>query len=160
MVGGSKCDLLGSAGARTVAERSAAPFLAVGDTSGQTIHDPAWTRIARSVGLNVVDFQTYGVLLRSAEPMTPGQVSRATELPSSTTTRVLDRLEAKKLVERGRCESDRRQVLCTITTAGLDLLREADPVVRQIESRSLGRLSDVNTRQLIRLLDAVREGHS
>ena len=67
-------------------------------------------RIARSVGLNVVDFQTYGVLLRSAEPMTPGQVSRATELPSSTTTRVLDRLEAKGMVERRPAPGDRRKI--------------------------------------------------
>ena len=67
-------------------------------------------RIARSVGLNVVDFQTYGVLLRSAEPMTPGQVSRATELTSSTTTRVLDRLEAKGMVERRPDPGDRRKI--------------------------------------------------
>lgn len=66
-------------------------------------------RIARSVGLNVVDFQTYGVLLRSGEPMTPGQVSQATELPSSTTTRVLDRLEAKGMVERRPDSTDRRK---------------------------------------------------
>jgi DNA-binding MarR family transcriptional regulator len=66
-------------------------------------------RIARSVGLNVVDFQTYGVLLRNAEPMTPGQVSQATELPSSTTTRVLDRLEAKGMVERRPDPGDRRK---------------------------------------------------
>ncbi len=67
-------------------------------------------RIARSIGLNVVDFQTYGVLLRNGEPMTPGHVSQATELPSSTTTRVLDRLEAKGMVERRPDPADRRKV--------------------------------------------------
>jgi DNA-binding MarR family transcriptional regulator len=67
-------------------------------------------RIARTIGLNVVDLQTYGVLLRSTEPMTPGQVSQATELPSSTTTRVLDRLEAKGMVERRPDPADRRKV--------------------------------------------------
>jgi DNA-binding MarR family transcriptional regulator len=67
-------------------------------------------RIARSIGLNVVDFQTYGVLLRHGEPMTPGQVSQATELPSSTTTRVLDRLEAKGMVARQPDAQDRRKV--------------------------------------------------
>ena len=67
-------------------------------------------RIARSIGLNVVDFQTYGVILRNGEPMTPGQVARATELPSSTTTRVLDRLEAKGMVERRPDAGDRRKV--------------------------------------------------
>ena len=67
-------------------------------------------RIARSIGLNVVDFQTYGVLLRHGEPMTPGEVSQATELPSSTTTRVLDRLEAKGMVERKPDPGDRRKL--------------------------------------------------
>ncbi|MGA8247584.1 MAG: MarR family transcriptional regulator [Nocardioides sp.] len=66
-------------------------------------------RIARSIGLNVVDFQTYGVLVRRGEPMTPGQVAEATGLPSSTTTRVLDRLEAKGLVERRPDAADRRK---------------------------------------------------
>jgi DNA-binding MarR family transcriptional regulator len=67
-------------------------------------------RIARSIGLNVVDLQTYGVLLRHGEPMTPGQVSEATELPSSTTTRVLDRLEGKNMIERRPDPADRRKV--------------------------------------------------
>jgi DNA-binding MarR family transcriptional regulator len=67
-------------------------------------------RIARTIGLNVVDFQTYGVLLRNDGPMTPGQVSQATELPSSTTTRVLDRLEGKGMVERRPDPDDRRKV--------------------------------------------------
>jgi DNA-binding MarR family transcriptional regulator len=111
-----------------------------------------------------VTAQQYNVLriLRGARPEPLPTLEIAERMIERTPgiTRLLDRLEAKKLVERGRCESDRRQVLCTITTAGLDLLREADPVVKEIESRSLGRLSDVNTRQLIRLLDAVREGHS
>jgi DNA-binding MarR family transcriptional regulator len=67
-------------------------------------------RIARSVGLNVVDFQTYGVLLRNDGPMTPGQVAQATELPSSTTTRVLDRLESKGMIERRPDPDDRRKL--------------------------------------------------
>jgi DNA-binding MarR family transcriptional regulator len=68
-------------------------------------------RIARMIGLNVVDFQTYGLLLRRGTPMTPGEVSAATALPSSTTTRVLDRLEAKGMVRREADAEDRRKVL-------------------------------------------------
>jgi DNA-binding MarR family transcriptional regulator len=67
-------------------------------------------RIARSVGLNVVDLQTYGILMRHAEPMTPGQLAQATELPSSTTTRVLDRLERKGMIERSPDPDDRRKI--------------------------------------------------
>lgn len=67
-------------------------------------------RIARTIGLNVVDLQTFGVLLRHDGPMTPGQVAAVTELPSSTTTRVLDRLEAKGMVRREPDPTDRRKV--------------------------------------------------
>src|SRR5438445_6730714 len=41
-------------------------------------------------------------------------------------TRLIDRLEAKKLVLRERCAADRRQVFCRITPAGLDLLTRLD----------------------------------
>ncbi|WP_426565711.1 MarR family winged helix-turn-helix transcriptional regulator [Angustibacter sp. McL0619] len=68
-------------------------------------------RIARMIGLNVVDFQTYGLLLRRGAAMTPGEVSARTALPSSTTTRVLDRLEAKGLIRREAAADDRRKVL-------------------------------------------------
>ncbi|HEY2954102.1 MAG TPA: MarR family transcriptional regulator [Candidatus Eisenbacteria bacterium] len=111
-----------------------------------------------------VTAQQYNVLriLRGARPEPLPTLEIAERMIERTPgiTRLLDRLEAKKLVRRDRCESDRRQVLCTITAAGLDLLRDADAIVSEIESRSLGRLSDVKTRQLIRTLDAIREGHS
>jgi DNA-binding MarR family transcriptional regulator len=111
-----------------------------------------------------VTAQQYNVLriLRGARPEPLPTLEIAERMIERTPgiTRLLDRLEAKKLVRRDRCESDRRQVLCTITAAGLDLLRDADAIVSDIESRSLGRLSGVKTRQLIRTLDAIREGHS
>ena len=93
-------------------------------------------RIARSIGLNVVDFQTYGVLVRQGEPMTPGQVAQETELPSSTTTRVLDRLEAKGLIERRPDPGDRRKTWVHavpfddehVTAAYGSILRQMDEV--------------------------------
>jgi DNA-binding MarR family transcriptional regulator len=72
-------------------------------------------------------------------------------------TRLLDRLEAKRLVHRKRCREDRRQVLCTITPAGLELLKRLDGTVNDIETRSLGHLTDEQAGQLIRLLDLIRE---
>src|SRR5690349_18045860 len=108
--------------------------------------------------------QQYNVLriLRGARPTPLPTLEIAERMIERTPeiTRLLDRLEAKKLVHRERCQSDRRQVLCTITVAGLKLLRGAEGIVSDVESRSLGRLSNVQTRQLIRLLDAIREGHA
>src|SRR5881394_2146497 len=70
--------------------------------------------------------QQYNVLriLRGAEPAGLPTLMIAERMIERTPgiTRMVDRLEAKKLVRRDRCESDRRQVLCTITATGLELL--------------------------------------
>jgi DNA-binding MarR family transcriptional regulator len=67
-------------------------------------------RIARGVGLNVVDLQTFGVILDSRRQLTAGEISALTELPTSTTTRVIDRLEKVGFVRRTSDPSDRRKV--------------------------------------------------
>jgi len=67
-------------------------------------------RIARSLGLNVVDMQALGYIARGG-PMTAGEVSQQTELPTSTTTRVLDRLEKQGFIERSTDPNDRRRVV-------------------------------------------------
>jgi DNA-binding MarR family transcriptional regulator len=72
-------------------------------------------------------------------------------------TRLLDRLEAKRLVGRERCPADRRQVTCRITDAGLALLASLDRTVNSADD-SLIPLSVTELRQLIRLLDKIREG--
>ncbi len=68
-------------------------------------------RIARGVGLNVVDLQTFGIILDSRRPMTAGEISARTALPTSTTTRVIDRLEKVGFVRRSSDPSDRRKVV-------------------------------------------------
>jgi DNA-binding MarR family transcriptional regulator len=67
-------------------------------------------RIARGVGINVVDLQTFGIILGN-DPMTAGEISARTELPTSTTTRVIDRLEKIGFVRRTSDPADRRKVV-------------------------------------------------
>ncbi len=71
-------------------------------------------RIARSLGLNVVDLQALGFIARNDGPMTAGEVSQQTELPTSTTTRVLDRLEKHGFIERTTDPNDRRRVVVRV----------------------------------------------
>src|SRR4051812_41742950 len=68
-------------------------------------------RIARTFGLNVVDLQTLGIIASAQRPLTAGEVSTLTEMPTSTTTRVLDRLERGEFVRRSVDPSDRRKVV-------------------------------------------------
>jgi DNA-binding MarR family transcriptional regulator len=71
-------------------------------------------------------------------------------------TRLLDRLEAKRLVSRERCPEDRRRVTCRISGAGVSLLARLDPVVDAAEATLLHRLNQAEQRELVRLLDRVR----
>jgi DNA-binding MarR family transcriptional regulator len=71
-------------------------------------------------------------------------------------TRLLDRLEQKKLVRRERPAENRRQVLCYITKPGLDLLQELDIPVRNGVGQAFHRLDESGIEELIRLLELAR----
>jgi DNA-binding MarR family transcriptional regulator len=73
-------------------------------------------------------------------------------------TRLLDRLESRKLVRRARCAEDHRQVLCRLAPEGARLLRRLDaPVAASVEA-VLGMLRKPQLLHLIRLLDRIRAG--
>ena len=71
-------------------------------------------------------------------------------------TRLLDRLEAKRLVRRERCRVDRRQVLCFIEPAGAELLSALEPPMRAAARRRLAGLGPRGLESLITLMEAVR----
>ena len=73
-------------------------------------------------------------------------------------TRLIDRLEEKKLVARERCLTDRRQVFCRITRGGLSLLTELDEPLRIAEDKALSTLGKRELIQLLELLDRARQG--
>jgi DNA-binding MarR family transcriptional regulator len=74
-------------------------------------------------------------------------------------TRLIDRLEKKKLVTRKRCTTDRRQVFCLLAPAGARLLARMDAPVAALDTL-LSMLGDADVDTLIRLLDAIRAGLS
>jgi DNA-binding MarR family transcriptional regulator len=82
-------------------------------------------RIARGIGLSVVDTQTLGIITQNASPMTAGEVSAATQLPTSTTTRVLDRLENAGLIKRSPDPTDRRKVVIVAQPKIYEVMGEA-----------------------------------
>ncbi len=72
-------------------------------------------------------------------------------------TRLIDRLEAKHLVSRERCLTDRRQVFCRITGPGLELLARLDAPLNETDHEVLSGLDRRELAQLVELLDRVRE---
>ena len=73
-------------------------------------------------------------------------------------TRLLDRLEEMKLVERARSTTDRRLVATHITGAGNALLRELDGPIADVHKRHLGHMAPNQLKQLNDLLAVAREG--
>ncbi len=116
---------------------------------------------ARVVEPHGITGQQYNVLriLRGAGPGGLPTLAIAERMIERTPgiTRLLDRLDAKGLVKRERCASDRRQVLCEIAPAGLALLVKLDGPVARAEDGALRRLTGADLRTLIRLLDAIRD---
>jgi DNA-binding MarR family transcriptional regulator len=111
-----------------------------------------------------VTMQQYNVLriLRGAgdQPMPTLEIAERMIEQTPGVTRLLDRIEAKGWVLRKRCTEDRRQVLCSITAAGLDLLRRIDAPMSSLDDAVLGALSDKQVDDLIRLLDEARSQES
>jgi DNA-binding MarR family transcriptional regulator len=100
-------------------------------------------------------------LLRAAQPETIPTLALGARLISRAPdmTRLLDRLEERKLVERHRRPENRRVVEVGITAAGLELLDKLDGLVRQCHREQLGHLSPKSLSQLIALLDEARAPH-
>jgi DNA-binding MarR family transcriptional regulator len=72
-------------------------------------------------------------------------------------TRLIDRLEAKGLVTRERCSTDRRQVFCRIARPGLELLQRLDAPVKDAAAHALAGLKRAEIAQLMQLLDRTRD---
>ncbi len=74
---------------------------------------------------------------------------------SPNTTRLMDKLIEKGLIERTRCENDRRVVYVHIAQKGLDLLSEIDVHMEGSSLMPRG-LNDDEANQLSDLLDKLR----
>lgn len=74
---------------------------------------------------------------------------------TSNASRIVDRLEEKKLVTRTVCPANRRAVDIRITQAGLDLLNHIE-TAGLLKSASINQLSESELRQLNDLLDKIR----
>ena len=71
-------------------------------------------------------------------------------------TRLLDRMETAGLIVRERGSEDRRVVATRITDKGLKLLEKIDRELPAIHARQLGHVSQKRLRELISILEEVR----
>ena len=76
---------------------------------------------------------------------------------NSNTTRLIDKLLLKDMVERNICPHNRRKIEVTITQKGLDVLLELDPLIEYYEKDITKKLSETELEELNNLLEKIRE---
>jgi DNA-binding MarR family transcriptional regulator len=100
-------------------------------------------------------------LLRAAHPEPVPTLALAERLVSRApdVTRMIDKLEERKLLTRARSAKDRRAVLVAIAERGSELLDEIAEPLRECHEKQLGHLSGAELKSLISLLKAARTPH-
>lgn len=102
-------------------------------------------------GLSIQQFNVLRILRGCQEkPASLQYITSRMIHKTSNTTRIVDRLLEKKLVDRKPCAENRRMVEINITEAGLKLLNSIDPVIDKKENEVASRLSE---KELTALLD-------
>ena len=102
-------------------------------------------------GLSIQQFNVLRILRGCKEkPASLQYITTRMIHKTSNTTRIVDRLLEKKLVDRKPCAENRRMIEINITQAGLKLLTTIDPVIDKKENEVANRLSE---KELTALLD-------
>lgn len=105
-------------------------------------------------GLQHGEFDLLATLRRAGPPfeLTAGQLVAASMVTSGAVTNRVDRLVAKRLVDRRHDPDNRRQVLIRLTDAGRQLIDEAVAAHVQHEDALLAGLTERDRAQVARLL--------
>jgi DNA-binding MarR family transcriptional regulator len=115
-------------------------------------------QLIKSAGLTAAQYNVLRIL-RGAEPegllcrgISERMISRDPDI-----TRLLDRMEAHKLITRERQTEDRRVIKTRITPEGLKLLKKLDRPVHELHKKQFGHLSSARLKQLAELLTEVQK---
>ena len=119
-----------------------------------------WERfLASEADLTTSQYNVLRILRGShPKPLTAGEIGERTIAREPDITRLVDRLDRKRLVKRSRSEQDRRVVEVEITDKGLELLRTLDPHSQRMPRALIGHVGPRKLRQLSKLLGEVLDG--
>lgn len=108
---------------------------------------------ARLAALGLTDAQWRPLwLLASGQESTANEIARRLEMDAGALTRLLDRLEAKGLIERERSAEDRRVVRLRATAAGHDAVAGVPHVLAAVNNDYLQGFTEAEWLQLRALI--------
>ena len=114
--------------------------------------------IFRPHGLSLQQYNILRILRGAKDRMRAQDVKGRMIDRAPNATRLTDKLIAKGLVLRERCDDDRRVIHLRISPRGLELLAELDIRVRSAMKDMLKEITEEEARALNRILDMVRNG--
>ncbi|MGB0262094.1 MAG: MarR family winged helix-turn-helix transcriptional regulator, partial [Henriciella sp.] len=111
-------------------------------------------RLAQTAQLTPSQLQVLQILDEKGE--TPaGELSELTQLKQATITSLLDKLERRGLVNRRRCQLDRRRVWIKIQRDGIAALEAAPDLLQDTFSNRFAKLADWEQSMLVAALERV-----
>lgn len=114
-------------------------------------------RLLREHGLTHAQYNVLRILRGLGEPTPILAIAERMLTETPGITGLIDRLEKMELVQRRRCEEDRRVVYVALTPAAEAILKGLDGPLREFQGRFCSPLSPDELETLSRLLDKVRE---
>jgi DNA-binding MarR family transcriptional regulator len=115
--------------------------------------DQIATEMLKPHNISEQQYNILRILRGASKEITVTEVKERMIQKSPNSTRLMDKLCDKKLIERSRCESDRRVVFVKISKKGLDLLER----INMADFHSyMDRLTDEEAKLLNKLLDKLR----
>ncbi|HYH08872.1 MAG TPA: MarR family transcriptional regulator [Thermoanaerobaculia bacterium] len=130
--------------------------LSIERTAGEVTQPLA--EVLRGAGLSQSQYNVLRILRGAGEEgLACGEISERMVRREPDLTRLLDRLESRGWVTRARAETDRRIVKAYVTEEGLELLASLDEPIHVSLKRSLAHVPVARLRELLELLELVRD---
>lgn len=109
--------------------------------------------LTKSFGISLPQFNVLRILRgQKGKPANLSTLNQRMIHKMSNTTRLVDKLIEKKLVERCICEDNRRKVEITITSQGLALLTKIDQKLIAKEAQLVQHITPIEKEKLIDLI--------
>ena len=115
--------------------------------------DQIGTELLKPYNISEQQYNILRILRGADKEITVTEIKDRMIQKSPNTTRLMDKLCDKKLIERSRCENDRRVVFEKISKKGLDLIKKINMSDFDVH---LNRLTESEAKILNDLLDKIR----
>jgi DNA-binding MarR family transcriptional regulator len=116
-----------------------------------------FARLLREFGLTPSQYNILRILRGEGKPLPILEIASRTVTVVPGITGLVDRLEQGGFVKRVRCEKDRRVIYVALAERGNKTLAALDEPLLKQHQKFLGHMSQGDLRELVRLLEELRE---